>query len=140
MIELKNVRKIYKTKIGETAALDGVSLTFPDKGLVFITGKSGSGKTTMLNVIGGLDGFDEGEIIIDGRSFKDLTAKDYDNYRNTFIGVVFQEYNLLPEYTVEKNIKIATELQGIEATDEQVDSLLSQVEILPYKKRLPSQL
>lgn len=140
MIELKNVRKIYKTKIGETAALDGVSLTFPDKGLVFITGKSGSGKTTMLNVIGGLDGFDEGEIIIGGRSFKDLTAKDYDNYRNTFIGVVFQEYNLLPEYTVEKNIKIATELQGIEATDEQVDSLLSQVEILPYKKRLPSQL
>ncbi len=140
MIELKNVRKIYTTKIGETAALDGVSLTFPDKGLIFITGKSGSGKTTMLNVIGGLDGFDEGEIIIDGRSFKDLTPKDYDNYRNTFIGVVFQEYNLLPEYTVEKNIKIATELQGIEATDEQVDSLLEQVEILPYKKRLPSQL
>ncbi len=140
MIELKGVKKIYTTKIGETAALDGVSLTFPDKGLVFITGKSGSGKTTMLNVIGGLDGFDDGEIIIDGRSFKDLSAKDYDTYRNTFIGVVFQEYNLLPEYTVEKNIKIATELQGVDSTDEQVDALLKQVEILEYKKRLPSQL
>ncbi len=140
MIELKGVKKIYTTKIGETAALDGVSLSFPDKGLVFITGKSGSGKTTMLNVIGGLDGFDDGEIIIDGRSFKDLSAKEYDTYRNTFIGVVFQEYNLLPEYTVEKNIKIATELQGVEATDEQIDSLLEQVEILEYKKRLPNQL
>ncbi len=140
MIELKNVRKIYTTKVGQTAALDGVSLTFPDKGLVFIVGKSGSGKTTMLNVIGGLDGFDEGEIIIDGKSFKDLSAKDYDNYRNTFIGVVFQEYNLLPEYTVEKNIKIATELQGVDVDDAKVDSLLEQVEILEYKKRLPRQL
>ncbi len=140
MIELRSVKKIYTTKIGETAALDGVSLTFPNKGLIFITGKSGSGKTTMLNVIGGLDGFDDGEIIIDGRSFKDLSAKDYDSYRNTFIGVVFQEYNLLPEYTVEKNIKIATELQGIDATEEEIDVLLEQVEILEYKKRLPSQL
>lgn len=140
MIELLNVRKIYKTKIGETAALDGINLVFPEKGLIFITGKSGSGKTTLLNVVGGLDGFDEGEIVIDGKGFKDLTAKEYDSYRNTFIGVVFQEYNLLPEYTVEKNVRLATELQGEEVTDEKLDELLKMVEIEQLKNRLPSQL
>lgn len=140
MLELRNVRKIYTTKIGNVNALDDVSLTFPEKGLVFITGKSGSGKTTMLNVVGGLDGFDEGEIIIDGKSFSDLTAKDYDSYRNTFIGVVFQEYNLLPEYTVEKNIKIATELQGVVVDENELDRLMDLVGIKEFKTRLPSEL
>ncbi|MBQ7340349.1 MAG: ATP-binding cassette domain-containing protein [Clostridia bacterium] len=140
MLELKNVRKVYTTKIGDVNALDDVSLTFPEKGLVFITGKSGSGKTTMLNVVGGLDGFDEGEIIIDGKSFSDLTAKDYDSYRNTFIGVVFQEYNLLPEYTVEKNIKIATELQGVVVDESELDRLMDLVGIKEFKTRLPSEL
>lgn len=140
MIELRNVKKIYTTKIGDVHALDGVNVTFPEKGLLFITGKSGSGKTTMLNIIGGLDGFDEGEIIVDGKSFSDLKAKDYDSYRNTFIGVVFQEYNLLPEYTVEKNIKIATELQGVTVDEEKIDNLMRLVGIEDFKKRLPSEL
>ena len=86
---------------------------------------SGCGKTTMLNVIGGLDGFDEGEIIIDGRSFKDLTAKDYDNYRNTFIGFIFQEYNILSEFTVEDNIALALELQNKPKDKSIIKKLLS---------------
>ena len=69
MLELINVKKLYQTKAGDTAALNGISIIFPKTGLVFITGKSGSGKTTMLNVIGGLDGIDEGEIVIEGKSF-----------------------------------------------------------------------
>ena len=106
MLELKNVKKIYETKAGEVHALNGVSLTFPSTGMVFITGKSGCGKTTMLNVIGGLDGIDEGEISVLGKDFSSFTPSEYDSYRNTFIGFIFQEYNLLPEFTVEKNIKI----------------------------------
>ena len=78
MLELKNVRKTYKTKSGEVHALDGVSLTFLSKGMVFITGKSGCGKTTLLNVIGGLDGFDEGEISILGRAFSTFSPTEYD--------------------------------------------------------------
>ncbi|MBQ8427143.1 MAG: ATP-binding cassette domain-containing protein, partial [Clostridia bacterium] len=112
MLELKNLKKVYKTKSGEVFALNGINLTFPSTGMVFITGKSGCGKTTLLNVIGGLDSVDEGNISIFGRSFSSFSQSEYDDYRNTFIGFIFQEYNLLPEFTVEKNIKIAMELQG----------------------------
>ena len=140
MLELKNVTKIYKTKAGDTAALNNFSVTLPDSGLVFITGKSGSGKTTLLNVVGALDGFDSGDIVIDGKSFSQFSAHDYSSYRNTFVGFVFQEYNLLPSYTVEKNIKIANELQGKETTKEQVDELLKLVDLEGLNNRKPSQL
>ena len=83
MLELKNVRKFYHTKAGTVNALDGVSLTFPSSGLIFILGKSGSGKTTLLNIIGGLDGIDEGEIFIQDKKFSAFSAKEYDSYRNT---------------------------------------------------------
>ena len=81
MLQLINVRKIYKTSAGDLAALDGINLTLPETGMVFITGKSGSGKTTMLNVIGGLDGIDEGEILVGGKKFSEFTANEYDSYR-----------------------------------------------------------
>ncbi|MBQ7368953.1 MAG: ATP-binding cassette domain-containing protein, partial [Clostridia bacterium] len=100
MLELQNVTKIYKTQAGTVKALDGVSLTFPSSGLVFITGKSGCGKTTLLNVIGGLDGIDDGEILVQDKKFSAFSASEYDSYRNTFIGFIFQEYNLLSEFSV----------------------------------------
>ncbi len=140
MLQLQNVRKTYKTKAGIVNALDGVSLTFPSSGLVFITGKSGCGKTTLLNVIGGLDGIDEGEILVQDKKFSTFSATEYDSYRNTFIGFIFQEYNLLPEFTVEKNIKIAMELQGRKADDEEFERLLKDVEIEELKTRNPSEL
>jgi ABC-type lipoprotein export system ATPase subunit/ABC-type antimicrobial peptide transport system permease subunit len=121
-------------------ALDGVSLTFPSRGLVFISGKSGSGKTTLLNVIGGLDGIDGGEIYVQDKEFSTFTAKEYDSYRNTFIGFVFQEYNLLSEFTVEYNIKIAMELQGGEVDEEEFSQLLQEMEIQDLKDRKPSEL
>ena len=124
MLELINVKKVYKTKVGDTNALNGLTVTLPDKGLVFVIGKSGCGKTTLLNCVGGLDGIDGGDIVIDGKRFSEFSVKDYDSYRNTFIGFVFQEYNLLPDYNIEKNIKIATELQGIETTKETIDEIL----------------
>lgn len=140
MLELINVKKTYVTKAGDTVALNGINITFPDTGMVFITGKSGSGKTTLLNTIGGLDKIDEGEIIIDGNKFSEFTPLDYDSYRNTFVGFVFQEYNLLSEYTIEKNIKIADELQGKETNDEELEKLLTTFDVNGFATRKTNQL
>ncbi len=140
MLQLIGVKKIYKTKAGNVAALDGVSLTFPETGMVFVTGKSGSGKTTLLNVIGGLDGIDEGEILVYGKKFSKFSASEYDSYRNTLIGFIFQEYNLLPDYTIEKNVGIADELQGKKTNKEELNNVLASVGIENFNSRKPGQL
>ena len=140
MLVLKDVKKTYHAKSGEVGALNGINLELPATGMVFITGKSGCGKTTLLNVIGGLDGIDQGDISVLGKSFSQFTAEDYDNYRNTFIGFIFQEYNLLSEYTVQKNIEIAMELQGSIVDQEKLNSLLETVDILDLKDRKPNEL
>lgn len=141
MLSVKNLVKIYKPKKAEPVrALDGVSIDFADTGLVFLLGKSGSGKSTLLNAIGGLDSFDEGEIIIKGKSSKEFTQSDFDSYRNTFIGFIFQEYNILENFTVEKNLELAIELQGKKPDKEEVAALLEQVEMTQYAKRKPNQL
>ena len=113
MLEIRNLTKIYTAKGGVSVrALDGVSLTFEDTGMVFLLGKSGSGKSTLLNLCGGLDRPDSGEIIVKGRGSETFTAGDFDSYRNTYIGFIFQEYNILDEFTVEANVALALELQG----------------------------
>ncbi len=140
MLELVNVKKVYTTKAGDTSALDGVSIKFASTGMVFITGKSGSGKTTMLNVIGGLDGIDEGDIIIEGKKFSEFNTADYDSYRNTFVGFIFQEYNLLGEYSVEKNIGMANELQGRKTDVKVLEDMLKVVDMEGLGNRKPSQL
>ena len=104
MLSVRNLVKTYQTKKADTVvALNNVSIDFPETGLVFLLGKSGSGKSTLLNAIGGLDTFDSGEIIIKGKSSKDFSQSDFDSYRNTFIGFIFQEYNILENFTVAKN-------------------------------------
>ena len=113
MIEVKNLVKVYSTKGGVTVrALDDVSVKFPEKGMVFLLGRSGSGKSTLLNVAGGLDRPDSGEVIVKGRSSKDFSSSDFDSYRNTCVGFVFQEYNILNEFTIEQNIALALQLQN----------------------------
>lgn len=141
MLSVKNLTKIYKTKGGnDTKALDNVTLDFPETGMIFLLGKSGSGKSTLLNLIGGLDYPTSGEIILKGRSSKDFTQSDFDCYRNTYIGFVFQEYNILNEFTVEQNIGLAIELQNKKVNKEDVDKLLEQVELQEYAKRKPNTL
>lgn len=141
MLEVRNLKKIYKTKGGvDVRALDDVSIVYPEKGLVFLLGKSGSGKSTLLNVTGGLDKPDSGEIIVKGRSSKDFTASDFDSYRNTFIGFIFQEYNILNEFNVEQNIALALQLQGKKATKEEVNNILAQVDLAGLNKRKPNTL
>ena len=141
MLELKNICKTYRPKKGvPVQALKNVSLKFTEKGMVFILGKSGCGKSTLLNCIGGLDKFDSGELIIKGKSSKDFSGSDFDSYRNTFIGFIFQEYNILSEFNVEKNIALALELQGKKATKEKVNELLAQVDLSDQGKRKTNEL
>ncbi len=141
MLEVKNLKKVYKTKNGtDVNALDGVSLRFPETGMVFLLGKSGSGKSTLLNVCGGLDSPSEGEIIVKGRSSKNFTQSDFDSYRNTFIGFIFQEYNILYEFSVEDNIALALELQGKPKDKAAINALLKEVDLQSFAKRKPNTL
>ncbi len=141
MLEVKNLVKEYKSKKGAvTKALDDVSLCFPERGMVFILGKSGSGKSTLLNVCGGLDRADSGEIIIKGKSSANFSAQDFDSYRNTFVGFVFQEYNILDEFSVEDNIGLALELQNKKRDRETIDKILEDVDMKEYASRKPNTL
>ncbi len=141
MLETLHLTKIYKTKGGaDVKALDDVSIRFPEKGMVFLLGKSGSGKSTLLNVCGGLDSPTSGEIIVKGRSSKRFSQSDFDSYRNTFIGFIFQEYNILNEFSIEDNIALALELQGKPKDKKAIDKLLEDVDLTGYAKRKPNTL
>ncbi len=141
MLEVKNLCKSYKNKKGVvTRALDNVSLNFPEKGMVFILGKSGSGKSTLLNICGGLDQADSGEIIIKGKSSKEFSGQDFDSYRNTYVGFVFQEYNILDEFTVEENIGMALELQNKKKDKATIDKILAEVDMSNFASRKPNTL
>ena len=117
MLELKNIKKDYPAGDGTVHALKGVSLKFRDSEFVSILGQSGCGKTTMLNIIGGLDGYTEGDLIINGVSTKNYKDRDWDAYRNHSIGFVFQSYNLIPHQTVLQNVELALTLSGVSKTE-----------------------
>jgi len=141
MLEIKHLTKIYKTKGGaDVKALDDVSISFGETGLVFLLGKSGSGKSTLLNLAGGLDEPTDGEVIVKGKSSKEFTGSDFDSYRNTFVGFVFQEYNVLNEFSVEDNVALALELQGKPKDREKINEILKSVELEGFAKRKPNTL
>lgn len=141
MLETRELCKIYKPKKGvPVTALNKISLKFPEKGMVFLLGKSGSGKSTLLNLLGGLDKYDSGEIIIKGVSSKDFKQQYFDSYRNTYVGFIFQEYNILDEFTVGANIALALQLQGKKAADEEINEILKQVDLDGYGNRKPNEL
>ena len=141
MIELKHVSKTYKSKKAtNTIALKDISIKFPEKGMIFILGKSGSGKSTLLNVIGGLDKYDNGEVIINGKSTKEFKETDWDAYRNTYIGFIFQEFNLIEDYSVEQNINLALELQHKKGSDEEIEKILNMVDLAEISKRKTNEL
>lgn len=141
MLEVKHLRKEYSNKKGVvTNALDDVSLTFPETGMVFILGKSGSGKSTLLNVCGGLDKCTSGEIVIKGKSSARFTSSDFDSYRNTYVGFVFQDYNILEDFTVEDNIALALELQNKKRDKAVIDKILADVDMADFASRKPNTL
>lgn len=141
MLETRNLVKIYRPKKGTpVTALDNISLQFPEKGMVFLLGKSGSGKSTLLNVLGGLDRYDGGEILIKGVSSKSFRQKHFDSYRNTYVGFIFQEYNVLDEFSVGANIALALELQNRKATDPEINEILKEVDLEGFGNRKPNEL
>ncbi len=141
MLETRNLVKIYKPKKGvPVTALNNVSLRFPEKGMVFLLGKSGSGKSTLLNVLGGLDRYNSGEILIKGQSSRTFRQQHFDSYRNTYVGFIFQEYNILDEFSVGTNIALALQLQGKKPTTEQINDILRQVDLEGYGNRNPNEL
>ena len=104
MLQLRNIRKTYTTGDFTQVALNGVSLDLRDNEFVAILGPSGSGKTTLLNIVGGLDRYEDGDLIINGTSTKKYRDRDWDAYRNHTIGFVFQSYNLIPHQSVLANV------------------------------------
>lgn len=141
MLETKELFKKYRPKKGkEVTAIDHISVRFPEKGMVFLLGKSGSGKSTLLNLLGGLDSYDEGEIIIKGISSRDFSQQRFDSYRNTYVGFIFQEYNVLEEFNVGANIALALELQGKKASDEEINRILHEVDLDGFGDRNPNEL
>ena len=140
MLQLKNIYKTYSSKNGVThRALENVSLKFAEKGLVFILGKSGSGKSTLLNLIGGIDNYDRGEIIFNGKNFSEFKESDYDYYRNSCIGFVFQDFNLLENLNVFENVSLALELQS-KKDDEKILDLLDKMGVAHLKNRMINEL
>lgn len=142
MLELKEIVKAYQTANLVQVALNKVSVAFRDNEFVAVLGQSGSGKTTMLNVIGGLDRFQSGDLVIDGISTKDYKARDWDAYRNNRIGFVFQAYNLIPHQSVLANVELALTLSGVSRSERRKRALdaLERVGLKDHVHKKPSQM
>lgn len=142
MLELKGITKDYYVGGKPVRALNGISLAFRKNEMVSILGQSGCGKTTLLNIIGGLDRYTDGDLIISGRSTKYFKASDWDAYRNQKIGFVFQSYNLIPHLTVLGNVELALTLSGIKKGERRQRAIdaLKMVGLEKEIKKRPNQM
>ena len=142
MLELKNITKEYAVGNDKVKALGGVTLGFRESGLISILGQSGCGKTTLLNIVGGLDRYTDGDLIIDGRSTRFFKAADWDAYRNRKIGFVFQSYNLIPHLTVLGNVELALTLSGVKKSERRARAIeaLTKVGLGNEIKKRPNQM
>ena len=142
MIKLINVNKYYKSGSENYHALRDINLEFGDSGMHFIHGKSGSGKSTLLNVLGGLDKYDSGDLIIDNVSTADFSKKDFNTYRNTYIGFVFQEFNVLKGLSVYENIALSLELQhmNVKHNHDKIQEIIDKVGLTGLENRMMNQI
>ena len=142
MLQIRDIHKEYKTGSLVQKALDGVSLNLRDNEFVAILGPSGSGKTTLLNIIGGLDRYDNGDLVINGVSTKRYKDRDWDSYRNHTIGFVFQSYNLIPHQTVLSNVELALTISGISGKERRQKALdaLDKVGLREQAHKKPNQM
>ncbi len=142
MLELKKIKKSYTVGDFTTEALDEISVSFRQNEFVAILGASGSGKTTCLNVIGGLDRYDSGDLIINGKSTKKFKEKDWDAYRNNTIGFVFQSYNLISHLSIVANVEMGMTLSGVSRSEKHRKALevLEKVGLKDHIHKKPGQL
>lgn len=142
MLQLKNIVKTYVTGDMKQDALKGVSITFRKNEFVSILGQSGSGKTTMLNIIGGLDRYTSGDLVINGVSTKKYKDADWDFYRNSSIGFVFQSYNLIPHQSVLANVEMALTLAGVSKKErkQRAVAVLKKVGLGDHIHKKPNQM
>ena len=142
MLELKNITKVYGTASEEVHALKGVSIKFRESEFVSILGQSGCGKTTLLNIIGGLDRYTSGDLIINGKSTKNFKDRDWDAYRNYKVGFVFQSYNLIGHQTILSNVELALTIGGISKKErkERAIKALEEVGLKEQIHKKPNQL
>ncbi len=142
MLHLKNIVKNYDAGANTVHALKGVNIAFRPSEFVAILGHSGCGKTTLLNIIGGLDRYTSGDLIIRGRSTKEYKGRDWDTYRNHSIGFVFQSYNLIPHQSVLANVELALTLSGVRRSERRrrAASALEKVGLSDQLHKKPNQL
>ena len=142
MLELKNIKKTYRVGDVETRALDDISVSFREQDFVAILGTSGSGKTTCLNIIGGLDRYDSGDLIINGKSTKNFKDREWDAYRNNSIGFIFQSYNLISHLSIVANVEMGMTLSGVSAAEKhrRAQEALEKVGLKDHLHKKPNQL
>ena len=142
MLQLKDITKVYGSGDTQVHALNGVSIAFRHSEFVSILGQSGCGKTTLLNLVGGLDRYTTGDLIINGRSTKGFKDRDWDAYRNHTIGFVFQSYNLIPHQSVLSNVELALTLSGVSKKERRrrAKEALVRVGLGDQLRKKPSQL
>lgn len=142
MIEIRDITKTYKTGDLVQRALDGVSVTFRESEFVAVLGPSGSGKTTFLNILGGFDHADSGDIVVNGTSTRDYTDAEWDTYRNHRVGFIFQSYNLIPHQTILANVELALTLAGVDRAERErrARAALERVGLGAHVNKKPSQL
>ena len=142
MLELKNITKDYISGDSTVQALKGISIEFRKSEFVSILGQSGCGKTTLLNIIGGLDRYTSGDLVINGKSTKKFKDKDWDAYRNYSVGFVFQNYNLIPHQTILSNVELALTISGV-SREERRERAIKALEDVGLKEQIhkkPNQL
>jgi len=123
MIQVKKIVKEYQAGDMKIEALKGVDINFRDSEFVSILGPSGCGKTTLLNIIGGLDKYTSGDIFIDNISTKNYKDKDWDTYRNHYIGFVFQSYNLISHLSILENVELALSIAGMSRKEKKLKAI-----------------
>ena len=142
MLQLKNITKNYLSGDNEVQALKGIDIEFRENEFVSILGQSGCGKTTLLNIIGGLDRYTSGDLIINGKSTKEFKDKDWDTYRNHSVGFVFQSYNLIPHQTVLANVELALTISGVGKAERKKKAIeaLQKVGLVDQLNKKPNQM
>ena len=141
MIQIKKLNKVhYNRGENQVKALTDINIDFDEKGITFIAGASGNGKSTLLSLIGGIDKYEEGQILVDGVDLKTLNQKQMDAYRNSYVDFIIQENTLIPSLTVAENVRLEKAIHGQYASDEEVNEALEIVGLSGFGDRMPAEI